>query len=342
MEPEMEDDSSCIGKPTSLDPLDDWRSVYHSDSDSDSDWVDNGHFRNLRHRLNATPPLPRQQNEEIEEEDVKIVYEEITIDWFIIYSVYFNISCIFCKWTFVIISINWSGNSSKFEKEEQHWIASKLLHGGVKFGVVLGRQRRCHGEGKGDWRLLTAPRIVRDGVKDAPTRRNRSKGCLPIKNVIKSLNYKVKFQYLRLARWCGGRWKPIPVCGPSRSSTSWTATNPSICSIPRSGRNPGAVQSISSGGNAGNWVSSDRLDSWPGRFLRWDRESSIGRPVQSRVPIENRCKFRPQVRSSHGKLTVQSCKSGLQFGLENLGLFWRAASGRRSHVERDSPSACMF
>ena len=76
----MEDDSSCIGKPTSLDPLDDWRSVYYSDSDSDSDWVDNGHFRNLRHRLNATPPLPRQQNEEIEEEEVKIVYEEITID----------------------------------------------------------------------------------------------------------------------------------------------------------------------------------------------------------------------------------------------------------------------
>ena len=79
-DPEMEDDASSIGEPASPDPLDDWRSVYHSDSDSDSDWVDNGHFRNLRHRLNATPPLPRQQNEEIEEEEVKIVYEEITID----------------------------------------------------------------------------------------------------------------------------------------------------------------------------------------------------------------------------------------------------------------------
>ena len=74
----MEDDVLSIYEPASPDPLDDWWSVYNSDSDSD--WVDFDHFRNLRHRLTATPPLRRQQIEEMEEDDVKIVYEEITID----------------------------------------------------------------------------------------------------------------------------------------------------------------------------------------------------------------------------------------------------------------------
>ena len=100
-DPEMEDDASSIGKLASPDPLDDWWSVYNSDSDSD--WVNYDHFRNLRHRLTATPPLRRQHIEEMEEDDVKIVYKEIPSTNSLI-SVYLNVS--FCKLSFVNISMN--------------------------------------------------------------------------------------------------------------------------------------------------------------------------------------------------------------------------------------------